>query len=119
MSLTELQTDAPTNATDSSGAESVGSLNGTETLHQIADTFPLIQYMMYSSSSLGFLPSGRFKCPSNYGAWWLIGRFTAFCPKGREFESPSTHNLWTLGRYFIRSCLWRFGVKLQHSIRAE
>src|SRR6218665_1823858 len=53
------------------------------------------------------------------GAWWLIGRFVAFRPKGRGFESRSSRHTGTLGKSFTRSCLWRFGVKLRHSIRAE
>jgi len=42
------------------------------------------------------------------GAWWLIGRF----------ESSSNRHIGTLGKSFTRSCMWRFGVKLGHSIRA-
>ena len=52
------------------------------------------------------------------GAWWLIGRFIAFRPKGRGFESRSDHHKGTLGKSFTCSCLWHFEVKLQHSIRA-
>ena len=52
------------------------------------------------------------------GVWWLIGRFVAFRPKGREFESRSSRHVGTLGKSFTRSCLWRFDVKLRHSIRA-
>jgi len=51
---------------------------------------------------------------TKYGARWLI----AFRPKGRRFESRSSHHIGTLGKSFTRSCLWRFGVKLQHSIHA-
>src|SRR6218665_732336 len=55
-----------------------------------------------------------------HGAWWLIGRFDAFRLKSRGFESRSTSRLvyGTLGKSFTRSCLWRFGVKLRHSIRS-
>ena len=52
------------------------------------------------------------------GAWWLIGRFVAFRPKGRGSESRSSSHIRTLGKSFIRSCLWHFGMKLQHSIWA-
>ena len=45
-------------------------------------------------------------------------RFDAFRPKGRGFESRSGRHVETLGKSFTRSCLWRFGVKLRHSIRA-
>ena len=47
-------------------------------------------------------------------AWWLIVRFDAFRPKGFEFESRSNRHVGS----FSCSCLWRFGVKLRHSIRA-
>ena len=50
--------------------------------------------------------------------WWLIGRFDAFRPKGRGFKSHSSHHVGTLCKSFTRSCLWRFGIKLRHSIRA-
>ena len=53
-----------------------------------------------------------------WGAWWLIGRFVAFHPKGRGFESHSSRHVGTLGKSFTRSCLLRFGMKLQHSICA-
>jgi len=52
------------------------------------------------------------------GAWWLIGRFGAFHSKGRRFESRFNCHLGTLGKSFTRRCLWRFGVKFRHSIRA-
>ena len=52
------------------------------------------------------------------GVRWLIGRFGAFCPKGQGFESRYSRQVGTLGKSFTRSCLWRFRVKLQHSIRA-
>jgi len=48
----------------------------------------------------------------------LIGRFVAFRPKSRGFESRSSHHIGTLGKSFTRSCLWDFGIKLKHSIRA-
>ena len=50
--------------------------------------------------------------------WWRIGRVEAFRPKGRGFESRSNRDVGTLGKSITRSCLWRFGVKLRHSIRA-
>jgi len=54
----------------------------------------------------------------NCGAWWLIGSFVAFRPKGREFESCSSRHVVTLGKSVTRSCLCLFDVKLQHSIHA-
>src|SRR6218665_927675 len=52
------------------------------------------------------------------GMWWCISSVKAFRPEGRGFKSRSTHHIETLGKSLTRSCLWRFGVKLQHSIRA-
>ena len=53
------------------------------------------------------------------GLVWRIGkRFDAFRPKGHGFDSRSSRHVGTLGKSFARSCLWRFGVKLRHSIRA-
>ena len=56
--------------------------------------------------------------PGSCEACWRIGRFDAFRPKGRGFESRSSRYARTLGKSFNRSCPWRFGVKLRHSIRA-
>jgi len=47
----------------------------------------------------------------------LTGRFVAYRLKGRVFESRSSRYVGTLGKSFTRSCLWRFGLKLRHSIR--
>ena len=44
-------------------------------------------------------------------AFWLVG------PKVRGFESRSSRHVGTMGKSFTRSCLLRFGVKLQYSIR--
>ena len=52
------------------------------------------------------------------GAGWLIGRFVVFSPKGHGLKSRSSHHVKILGKSFTRNCLWRFGVKLRHSIRA-
>src|SRR6218665_114245 len=37
---------------------------------------------------------------------------------GCLFESRSSRQVGTLDKSFTRSCLWRFGVKLRHGIRA-
>ena len=42
----------------------------------------------------------------------------SFQPEGRGFDSRSSRHVGTLGKSLIHSCLWRFGVKLRHSIRA-
>ena len=39
----------------------------------------------------------------------------AFRPKGHEFDCRSSRHVGTLGKSFTHSCLWRFGVKFQHS----
>ena len=52
------------------------------------------------------------------GAWWLIGRVNSCRLEGRGFESRSSRHVGNLGKSFTRSCLWRFGVKLRHSIFA-
>src|SRR6218665_676321 len=46
------------------------------------------------------------------GAWWPIGRFVAFRPKGCRFESHSSCHVEILGKSFTHNCWWRFGVKL-------
>ena|SRR6218665_1957687 len=53
-------------------------------------------------------------------AWWRIGRVDAFRPKGHGFDSRSIAATYigTLGKSFTQRCLWRFGVKFRHSIRA-
>jgi len=35
----------------------------------------------------------------------------------QRFDSRSIRHVGTLGKSFTHSCLWRFGVKLRHSIR--
>ena len=47
-----------------------------------------------------------------------FGKVDAFCQKGRGFESSSSRHVETLGKSFTHSCLWRFDVKLRHSICA-
>jgi len=41
-----------------------------------------------------------------------------FRPKGHGFDSRSSRHIGTLGKFFTHSCLWRFGVKFRHCIRA-
>ena len=52
-------------------------------------------------------------------AWWFIGRFVAFRPNCHGFESRSSRHVDTLGKFFTRSCLWRFGVKLRHIVSVK
>ena len=52
------------------------------------------------------------------GRVWRIGRVDAFRPKSHGFDSRSSRHAGTLGKSFTHICLWRFGVKFRHSIRA-
>ena len=52
------------------------------------------------------------------GRGWCIGRVDDLRPKGNGFDSRSSPHVGTLGKSFTHSCLWRFGVKFRHSIRA-
>src|SRR6218665_1897620 len=38
-------------------------------------------------------------------AWWLIGRFVVFRPKGRSFESCSSHHVETLSKFLAHKSL--------------
>ena len=49
---------------------------------------------------------------------WHIGRVDAFHPKGHGFDARSSRHVGTSGKSLTHNCLWRFGVKLQHGIRA-
>ena len=48
----------------------------------------------------------------------LVESVEAFRPEGRDFESHSSRHVGTFGKSLTHSCLWRFGVKFRHSIRA-
>ena len=50
------------------------------------------------------------------GAWWLIGRFVAFLPKGRGFESRASRHVGTLGSRSLTIACSTVGVKLRQSI---
>ena len=52
------------------------------------------------------------------GRVWCIGWVDVFRPKGHGFDSRSSCHVGTLGKSLTRNCLWRFGVKFRHSIRA-
>ena len=45
-----------------------------------------------------FCYSLAFLSTTKIGAWWLIGRFVAFRPKGRGFESGSSRRVGTFGK---------------------
>ena len=55
---------------------------------------------------------------SNCGMWWRFGRVDAFRPDGHGIDSRSSRHVGTLGKFLTHSCIWPFGVKFQHSIRA-
>jgi len=48
----------------------------------------------------------------------LIDRFGTFHTKGHGFETRPSRHLGTLGKSFTHDCMWRFGVKFRHCIRA-
>ena len=78
--------------------------------------FSCEQYIKYTCFQSKLLTDAGQRSLDYYyycGAWWLIGRVDT-C---HGFESHSSCHFWTLGKFFTRSCLRRFGVKLRHSIR--
>src|SRR6218665_39270 len=93
-------------------------------LHTLEDHFVRLRlYCVRPGTSLMSLSAAALnKCENTItiicGTWWLIGTFVAFRPKGRGFESRSSLHVRSLGKSFTRSCLWRFGMELRHSIRA-
>ena len=52
------------------------------------------------------------------GTRWLIGRVDNCLAKARGFESRYNRHVESLGNSITHSCLWRFDVKLGHSILA-
>ena len=52
------------------------------------------------------------------GTWWHFGRVDTFRPNGHGFDSRSSRHVGTIGKFLTHSCLWRFGMKFQHSVRA-
>ena len=64
------------------------------------------------------MPLAPLYMPMFCWTWWCIGRVKAFRTEGRGFESRSGRYVGTFVRSLTYSCLWRFGVKLRHSIRA-
>src|SRR6218665_3585341 len=54
----------------------------------------------------------------NCGTWWRFGRVDHFRAKGHGFDSRSSRQVGTFGKFLTHNCLWRFGVKFRHSIRS-
>src|SRR6218665_426236 len=52
------------------------------------------------------------------GLVWPVARVDAFSPKGHGFDSRTNRHVGTLSKSFTHSCLWHFGMKCRHSIRA-
>ena len=73
---------------------------------------------LQNTSIINHMYTESIGCPWKREAWCLIGRFVAFRPKGRGFESRSTTMYRELGQALNSQyyCLWRFGVKLRHRI---
>src|SRR6218665_726081 len=76
----------------------------------------------FSSFRLGLMAFGTtrstWKLQPPRATFWGIGKSDAYRPKGRGFGFFSSRHVGTWGKCFARSCLWRFGVKLRHNIRA-
>ena len=54
-----------------------------------------------------------------WGVYGALVESTPFVRRvTRGFDSCSNRHEETLGKSFTHSCLWRFGVKFRHSIRA-
>ena len=85
-------------------------------------TSPSIQCSMGSSPvGVQYTFNYKFPCVSVQVAQsvWRIGRVDAFRPKGHVFDSRSNRHVGTLVKSLTHNyCLWRFGVKFRHSIRA-
>src|SRR6218665_1670935 len=69
---------------------------------------PILYLSYFTLIYISILP---FPCSSLCWTWWRIGRVGVFHPKSHGFYSHSSRHVGT-------SCLWRFGVKFWHSIRA-
>ena len=85
--------------------------------------FPLIRLKACTDSRLAHVSNKDLRpcipaTLSFVGRGWRIGRVDAFRLKGYGFDSRSSRHVGTLGKCFTSSCVWRFGVKLRHSIRA-
>ena len=78
----------------------------------------LLCHLVYKSISEVIVWGLKFTGTLLCGTWWHIGWVHSFQLEGRGFDSRSSRHVWTLGMSLTHSCLWRFGVKLRHSIRA-
>ena len=52
------------------------------------------------TTDTSFCESQKKGSPISRGVWWLIGRVDTYRPKGREFDSHSSHQIGTLGKSF-------------------
>src|SRR6218665_640078 len=72
----------------------------------------------YYNAEYTLIKDQKIMSTINTGMWWRIGRVDNFQPEGPGFDSRSSRHIGTLGKSLTHSCLWRFSVKLRHSIRA-
>ena len=66
------------------------------------------------------LPVQRKSYCNAFILWGVGGSLVESAPFVRRVagSNPAGRHVGTLGKSFTHSCLWRFGVKLRHSIRA-
>src|SRR6218665_3870889 len=81
-----------------------------KTKNKILTNLKIFDYIQKTTSSL--------KLKHITGTWWRIVRVEAFQPEDCGFESRSSRHIGTLRKSLTHSCLWRYGVKLRHSILA-
>ena len=77
-----------------------------------------LERMLESVESFSVGHLWLYQCHHASRTWWRIGWVESFQPEDRGFDSRSSRHVGTLGKSLTRSSLWRFGVKLRHSIRA-
>src|SRR6218665_1868656 len=81
-----------------------------KTKNKILTNLKIFDYIQKTTSSLKLKHITR--------TWWRIDRVEAFQPEDCGFESRSSRHKGTLRKSLTHSCLWRFSVKLRHSICA-
>ena len=77
--------------------------------------------MTYQSTSIGRFESRRYftRIRISNSFWYLaLVSVNNLTFENQLWSFRSSRHVGTLGKSFTRSCLWRFGVKLRHSIRA-
>ena|SRR6218665_3011892 len=80
--------------------------------------FNLALFRVTVSIDVSALPLNEYTLWDVMAHW--LSRIDCFQPEGRGLDSRSSRHVGTLGKSLTHShsCMWRFGVKLRHSIRA-